>query len=178
MFILFSACFGQPCAHHHSFHLVVCLTTGPKPLPKRALHIVRSRASSFKWKYLLLSLWSSNSFLRLLSCLPVTSIPPCIFPSITRCRRQFLRKMWPIQFASVYVFHVGYSSAPWLLSNTTSFLTWSVQMISVQVWMRLQSHSNLHTKRSSIQSDIPDVLIQLILLMMGTWLPETCREWK
>jgi len=29
-------------------HLLVCLTTGPKPLPKRALHIVRSRASSFK----------------------------------------------------------------------------------------------------------------------------------
>jgi hypothetical protein len=36
--------------HHHTFHLVVCLTTGPKPLPKRALHIVRSRASSFKWE--------------------------------------------------------------------------------------------------------------------------------
>jgi hypothetical protein len=31
-----------------SFHLAVCLTTGPKSLPKRALHIVRSRASSFK----------------------------------------------------------------------------------------------------------------------------------
>jgi len=30
-------------------HLAVCLTTGPKPLPKRAIHIVRSRASSFKW---------------------------------------------------------------------------------------------------------------------------------
>ena len=29
-------------------HLAVCLTTGPKPLPKRALHIVRPRASSFK----------------------------------------------------------------------------------------------------------------------------------
>ena len=39
------------------------------------------------------SLRSSNSFLRLLPCLPVTSIPPCIFPSVTRCRRQFLRKM-------------------------------------------------------------------------------------
>jgi hypothetical protein len=26
----------------------VCLTTGPKPLPKRFLHIVRSKASSFK----------------------------------------------------------------------------------------------------------------------------------
>jgi hypothetical protein len=79
-------------------HLVVCLTTGPKPLPKQALHIVRSRASSFKWEYPLLSLRSSNSFLHLLPCLPLTSIPPSIFPSITRCRRQFLRKMWPIQF--------------------------------------------------------------------------------
>jgi hypothetical protein len=75
-------------------HLAVCLTTGPKPLPKRALHIVRSRVSSFKWEYSLLSLRSSSSFLRLLPCLPVTSIPSCIFLSITRCRRQFLRKMW------------------------------------------------------------------------------------
>jgi hypothetical protein len=29
-------------------HSVICLTTGPTPLPKRFLHIVRSRASSFK----------------------------------------------------------------------------------------------------------------------------------
>jgi hypothetical protein len=29
-------------------HSVFCLTTGPKPPPKRFLHIVRSRASSFK----------------------------------------------------------------------------------------------------------------------------------
>ena len=79
-------------------HLVVCLTTGPDPSPKRALHIVRSRSSFFKWEYPLLSLRSCSSFLRLLPCLPVTSIPPCIFPSITRCRRQFLRKMWLIQF--------------------------------------------------------------------------------
>ena len=76
-------------------HSVVCLTTGLKPLSKWALHIVRSRASSFKWEYPLLSLRSSNIFLRLLPCLPVTSIPPCIFPSVTRCRRQFRRKMWP-----------------------------------------------------------------------------------
>jgi len=42
--------------HRPTFiHLVVCPTTGPKPLPKRALHIVRSRASSFKWEYPLLS---------------------------------------------------------------------------------------------------------------------------
>ena len=80
-------------------HLVVCLTTGPKPLQKRALYIVRSRASSFKWEYPVLSLGSSSSILLLLPRLPVTSIQPSIFPSITRCRRQFLRKMWPIQLA-------------------------------------------------------------------------------
>jgi len=110
-------------------HLVVCRMTGPKPLPKRALHIVRSRASSFKWQYPLLSLRSSNSFLCLLPCLPVTSIPPCIFPSVTHCRRQFLRKMWPIQFA----FRLRISCRIFLcsltLSNTSSFLTWSVQLI-------------------------------------------------
>ena len=31
-----------------SIHLVVCLTIGSKPLPKRALHLVRSRISSAK----------------------------------------------------------------------------------------------------------------------------------
>jgi hypothetical protein len=30
-------------------HLAVCLTTGPTLLPKRALYIVRSRASSFRY---------------------------------------------------------------------------------------------------------------------------------
>ena len=99
-------------------HLIVCLTTGPKPLPKRALHIVRSRASSFKWEYPLLSLRSSNSFPRLLPCLPVTSIPPCIFPSVTRCRRQFRPKMWAILHANV-VIHFCYqcSFTPLCLSD-------------------------------------------------------------
>jgi hypothetical protein len=74
----------------HSFiHLAVCLTTGPKPLPKPALYIVRSRASSFRCEYPLLSLRSSSSFLRLLPRLhrlprlPLTSIHPFIFPPIT-----------------------------------------------------------------------------------------------
>jgi hypothetical protein len=35
-------------------HSVFCMMTGPTPLPKRFLHIVRSRASSFKWEYPLL----------------------------------------------------------------------------------------------------------------------------
>ena len=111
----------------HSFiHLVVCLTTGPKPLPKRALHIVRSRASTFKWEYPLISLRSSSSFLRLLPCLPVTSVPPCIFPSITRCRRQFLRKMWPIQFA----FRLRISCRIFLCSMTLSKYFFISHMIS------------------------------------------------
>jgi hypothetical protein len=85
--------------HNSFFHFVVCLTTGPKHLPMHTVHIVQSRASSFRCEYRLLSLRSSSSFLRLLPRLPVTSIPHFIFPSITRRRRQFLRKMWPIQLA-------------------------------------------------------------------------------
>ena len=36
------------CVDVSFIHPVFCLTTGPKPPPKRFLHIVRSRASSFK----------------------------------------------------------------------------------------------------------------------------------
>jgi hypothetical protein len=88
-------------------HLAVSLTTGGKPLPKRALHIVRSRASTFRCGYHLLSLRSSSSFLRLLPPLTVTSIPPFIFPLVTCCRRQFLRKMWPIQLAFCLLISCG-----------------------------------------------------------------------
>jgi len=110
-------------------HLPFCLTTGPKFLPKQALRIVRPRVSSFKWEYPLLSLRSSSSFLRPLPHLPVTSIPPFIFPSITRCRRQFLRKMWPIQLDFYLLISCRIFLCSLTLSNTFSFLTWSVQMI-------------------------------------------------
>ena len=98
----------------HSF----ILTTGPKPLPKRTLHIVRSRASSFKWEYPILPLRSSSSFLRLLPRLLVTSICPFIFPSITYCRRQFLRKMWPIQLAFRFLISCRIFLCSSTLSNT------------------------------------------------------------
>jgi hypothetical protein len=110
-------------------HLVICLTTGPKPLPKRALHVVRSRASSFKWQYPLISVRSSSSFLRLFLRLPVTSISPFIFPSITCRRRQFLRKMWPIELAFRLHISCRIFTCSSTLSNTSSFLTWSVQLI-------------------------------------------------
>jgi len=95
-----------------------------KTLPKPALHIVRSRASSFKWEYPLLSLRSSNSFLRLLPRLPVIYIPPFIFPSIAHCRRQFLRKMWPIQLPSRLLISCRIFPCSLTLNNTASFLTW------------------------------------------------------
>jgi hypothetical protein len=103
-------------------HLVVCLTTGPKPLPNRALHIVRSSASSFKFEYPLLSLRSSSSFLRFLPRLLVTSIPPCIFPLITLCRRQFLHKMWTIQIAFRFLISCRIFLCSLTLSNTSSFM--------------------------------------------------------
>ena len=68
----------------------------------------------------------SNSFLRLLPCLTVISIPPCIFPSITRCRRQFLRKIWPIQLA----FRLRISRRIFLCSMTLSKYFFISHMIS------------------------------------------------
>jgi hypothetical protein len=68
-------------------------------LPKRFLHIVRSRAFSFEEQYPLLPIRPSISFLRLLPRLLITYISPFIFPSITCFTRQFSPKMWPIQLA-------------------------------------------------------------------------------
>ena len=91
---------------------------------------MRCRASSFKWQYPLLSLRSTSSFLRLLlPHLLATSISPFIFPSITCFRRQFLRKMWPIQLAFLFLISCRIFLCSLTLSNTSSFLTWSVQLI-------------------------------------------------
>ena len=109
-------------------HSVFCLTTGPEPPAKRFLHLVRSRASFFKWEYPLLSLRSSSSFLRLLPRLFVTSICPFIFPSITCYRRQFLRKMWPTQLAFRFLISCRIFLSSLTVSNTSSFLTWSIQL--------------------------------------------------
>ena len=110
-------------------HSVFCLTTGPKPTPKRCRHIVRSRAYSFKWEYPLLSIRSSSNFLLLLPLLLATSISPFIFPSITCFKRQFLRKMCPIQLAFRFLISCRIFLCSLILSNSSSFLTWSVQLI-------------------------------------------------
>ena len=134
--------------HHHP---AVCLTTGSKPLPKRSLHILRSRASSFKWEYPLLSLRSSSGFLRLIPCLLVTSISPFIFSSITCSKGSFYVKLWPIQLAFRFLIacRIFLCSLTW--SNTSSLPTWSVQLmfsILLQHHISKLSRCFLSTSRS------------------------------
>ena len=66
---------------------------------KASSHRVRFSAFSFNFQYPLVSLRSSRSCLRLLPRLPLTYMFYSILTSITCFRRQFLRKMWPIQLA-------------------------------------------------------------------------------
>ena len=145
-------------------HLVVCLTTGPRPLQNRALHIVRSRASSFKCEYPLFSLRSSSSFLRFLPRLPVTSIPPFIFPSITCCRRQFLCKMWPIQLA----FH-------FLISCR----------MCIKLCFKLGTPAEESVRKYRTDTDISEVLLcigtgllTLILLIWRIWWANNASKWQ
>ena len=122
-------------------HSVLCLTTGTKPRPKRVHHRVRSSASSLNFRHPLFTLRSSSSCFRLFPRLPVTSILPSMFPSITCFRRQVLRKMWPIQlnFLLCIVYMIFISS---LTLCNTSYLTWSGQPISIL----LQHHISKLTK--------------------------------
>ena len=61
MFRLFSKAILRP-----NLFSVVCLTSGPQPLPKPVLQTVRSSASSFNFQYPVFSFGSSSGCLRLL----------------------------------------------------------------------------------------------------------------
>jgi len=128
-------------------HLVDCLTTGPKPLPKRALHIVRSRASFCEWEYPLLSVRSSTSFLHLLPCIPVTSTPSFIIPSITRCRRQFLREMYSNTKLTKQTNKdtTRYFLRRWLSNNLHQLYEW------VNDWCKV--HHRMWTGKKKVQRD-------------------------
>ena len=101
----------------------------PYPLPMPVLYRVRTTAYYFSFQCLLISLRSSSSCLHPLPRLPVIPIFPSTFPSVTCLRRQFLRKMWPIEltFLLFLVRKVFLSSL--MLCNTSSFFTRSVQLI-------------------------------------------------
>jgi hypothetical protein len=157
----------------HSFiHSAVCLTTGLKHLPKRALHIVGSRASSFRCEYCLLSLRPSSSFLRLLPRLTVTSIPPFTFPSIACHRRQFLYKMWAIQLTFRLLISCRIFLCSLTLSNT-SFITidvssWSSPSFSSTAFQNFPGVSDLLPEASKFQYHIKLYSICSILLVSSS----------
>ena len=104
LFSSFCHCFFFHSFIHSFIHSYIHLLSSLSYDRSKVLHTVRSRSFSFKWDYPLLSLSSSSSFLRLLPRLPVTSIPPFIFPSITCYSRQFLRKI--IVFLNIPPFQI------------------------------------------------------------------------
>ena len=80
-------------------HYAVRLKIRPYSLPNRVLHRMRTSTFPFNLQYPVLSSRSFNVWSRLLPCLPVTSILPSILRTVTYFRKQFLRKICPIQSA-------------------------------------------------------------------------------
>jgi hypothetical protein len=80
------------------------------------------------FRYPLFSLRTSSSSLRL-PRLPIISILPSTFPSITCLRRQFLRKMWPIQLPFLLFTVCRIFLSHLTLCTASSFLTRSVLLI-------------------------------------------------
>jgi hypothetical protein len=108
---------------HNSFiHSALRLTTGPQPLTELVVHRVRYSASSFDFQYALVSLKSYSRSLRLLLCLLVVSISPSIFLQQCVFKRQFLRKMPPIQLAFHLFIVCRILLFPSTPSNTFSFM--------------------------------------------------------
>jgi hypothetical protein len=98
--------------------------------------MVRSSASSFNLQYLLFSLRSSSSFLRLLPRLPVISALPYNFPSITCFRRPFF-----------FLFYVRYSFPRWLYVILLHFShdrsNWSSKFFSKTTFQNFPGISDL-----------------------------------
>ena len=139
----------------HSFiHSAVRVMTGPMPPPKRSLHIMQFKASSFRWEYPPPSLRSSSNLLRLLPPLLVTSISPFIFPSTTCRIRQFLRSMWPIQLAFRFLISCRIFRSSLTVSNTSNET------------IRIQKHKTFHhiynKSNERINFVIPNYIIHLI----------------
>jgi len=117
---------------------VVCLTTCPQPLPKRA-HRVRCSAFSFIFHYPFFSLTSSISCLRLLR-LTVT-----FYPSVTCFKRQSLHKIWPLELAFLLFVVCGIFISSLTLCDSL-FPTRSVQLISILLQHHISKFSGLRPK--------------------------------
>jgi len=95
------SCEGYRTYKYYEIHSFIILQSAllVHSLSPKPLLAVRSIASSSYFQYPLFSVRLSSRCLLSLLRLPVTSIRPSLFPSITCFRRQFLCKMWPKQLA-------------------------------------------------------------------------------
>jgi hypothetical protein len=85
------------------------------------VHCLCDLILQFQLPYHLFFLRSSSSGLRLLHRCLVTFNFPSIFPPITCFRRQFLRKMWPVQLAFLLFIVLWYFSSHWLYVTLLHF---------------------------------------------------------
>ena len=86
---------------------------------------------SDRYNFVLKGLRSSSSFVRLLHRHSVTFILPSLFPSITCFRRQFLRKIWPLQLAFIHFIVYRILLVSLTLCSTSTLFTRSVNLISI-----------------------------------------------
>ena len=83
------------------------------------------------FQYLLISLRSPRSCLHPPPSLPVTSIPPLIFPSMKCLKRQVLCNMCPIQLVFLLFIVCRMFLSSLTLYSTSSFIKQLVQLISI-----------------------------------------------
>jgi len=147
----------------------VCLTTDPQTPPTPVLRTVRSGASYFNFRYLLVSLSASTNCLRLLISLP--------FPSILSIS-DVSQKADPTQCVSntailpSFFLYARYSFPPWLCALLTHFAhnrsNWSCAFFSItkflRVWMCFCIFSvELNFQHHDSTSHVPNVAVQCFL---------------
>jgi hypothetical protein len=112
----------------HSFiHCIICITSGPYPFQSE-FSTECCPIPPLQLQYPLFSLRSSSNWLRLLLHLPVTSILPSVFPFMSRFRRQFVLKMWPVQLAFLLFLNVRY------VHNLDGVWTVASLSLALQAW--------------------------------------------
>ena len=126
-----------------------------------------SSVSFFNFQYLLFSLRLFSSCLHFLPCLLVTATFPPIFPLVTRFRRQFLHKKWPIQLSTLsfsvcrvfllslttVILNFSHYRSKWFFPSFFSISLQNVLVVSDPFWevSKLQHHKKCPSY-STIQS--------------------------
>ena len=141
------------------------------------------RSSAFCFNFAVSSsvIKSSSGCLLLILRLLVTSILLFIFLWITCFRRQFLRKMWPIQLAFLLFIVCRMFLVFWLfvmlLHFTHELCGWSFSSFSSTTFQNLQGISDLPSEMSQFSAPYKVVLKVASLLSMNQEIP-VLFSWK